>query len=109
MAYQTRLLDEYFDRYSAAPTQDTFRELLIDMQQERGLDMGNIQLMAGALSMRMRKAGNSCFQNARQYDAFLAAFARQASRQGLEIQQEAAELDNEVEKGAEGAKRLRPH
>jgi hypothetical protein len=108
MAYETRLLDEYFERYSATPTQDTFREILYDMQNERGLDVGNLNLMAGALSMRMRKAGNSCFQNARQFDAFVAAFSHQTNRQAIQLEQQAAELDNEVEKGAEGVKRLRP-
>ena len=108
MAYQTRLLDEYFERYSAAPTQETFGQILQDMQSERGLDVGNLNLMAGALSMRMRKAGNSCFQNARQFDAFVAAFAHQATRQVRQQEQQAAELDSEVERGAEGVQRLRP-
>jgi hypothetical protein len=108
MAYQTKLVDDYFNQYSAAPTQDTFRRILVDMHHERGLDFGNINMMAGALSVRMRKAGNSCFQNARQYEAFLAAFTQQASRQGREIEQQVAELDSEVERGAEGAQRLRP-
>jgi hypothetical protein len=108
MAYQTKLLDDYFERYSAAPTQETFRHLLAEMQNERGLDRDNLLLMAGALSVRMRKAGNSCFQNARQYDAFVAEFSRQATRQGQALEEQAAELDSEVEKGAEGAQRLRP-
>src|SRR5262245_27202794 len=108
MAYETRLLDEYFARYSAAPTQETFRLILYEMQNERGLDFGNLNMMAGALSMRMRKAGNSCFQNARQFEAFVAAFSHQTNRQAVQLEQQAAELDNEVEKGAEGAQRLRP-
>jgi hypothetical protein len=108
MAYQTRLLDDYFARYSAAPTQETFGRLLAEMHDERGLDLENLLLMAGALSVRMRKAGNSCFQNARQYDAFVADFSRRLTPQAQELEQQAAELDKEVEMGAEGAQRLRP-
>jgi hypothetical protein len=108
MAYQNRLLDEYFERYSATPTQETFRQILYELRNERGLDVENLNLMAGALSMRMRKAGNSCFQNARQFEAFVTAFSQHTTRQIIQQEQQAAELDSEVEKGAEGVQRLRP-
>jgi hypothetical protein len=108
MGYQTRLLDDYFERYSAAPTQETFHRILAEMQNDRGFDPENVRLMAGALSMRMRRAGNSCFQNARQYEAFVEAFTHHVTRRAREFEQQAAELDSEVEKGAEGVQRLRP-
>lgn len=108
MAYQTRILDECFEEYSAAPTQETFRRILAVLQNDRNLDLSNLLMMAGALSVRMRKAGNSCFQNARQYDAFVSQFTRDATEAAARDQQSAAELGGELERGAQGARRT-PH
>src|SRR5438045_8054760 len=105
MAYEQELFDDCFAQYSAAPTQDTLRRILYGLEHERGMDLQNLMLMAGALSVRMRKTGNSCFPSARQYEAFIATFSREAKELAVQHQKHAAEVGSDLEKGAQGARR----